>query len=113
MQVLNAADYGVPQNRKRAVFVGFKDDYSFEFPLPFSTSKITAYEALSDLSEEGVPDGSEYSSPASCMYQKYARKNSNGIYNHEIPGESHIPLELRDVKLDYVRKCYEYVFNLK
>lgn len=94
VKVLTASDYGVPQNRRRAVFVGFKDDYSFEFPLPFSTSKITAYEALSDLSEEGVPDGSEYSSPASCMYQKYARKNSNGIYNHEITVHNEKTIEI-------------------
>lgn len=47
-KVLNAADYGVPQNRHRAFFVGFSDpriDYSFPVPthgfadglLPFST----------------------------------------------------------------------------
>jgi DNA (cytosine-5)-methyltransferase 1 len=35
-QVLNAADYGVPQRRERVVFVGFRDDLdvSWSFPPP-------------------------------------------------------------------------------
>ena len=31
-QILMASDYGVPQNRKRAFFVGFKNGTIFEFP---------------------------------------------------------------------------------
>ena len=30
--VLNAADYGLPQHRKRTIVVGIAKDYSFEFP---------------------------------------------------------------------------------
>lgn len=33
-QVLNAADYGVPQLRKRFLLVGARDGTSFEFPVP-------------------------------------------------------------------------------
>lgn len=33
-KVLNAADYGVPQHRKRAFFVGSRDGQSFVFPPP-------------------------------------------------------------------------------
>jgi DNA (cytosine-5)-methyltransferase 1 len=35
-QVLNAADYGVPQRRERVVFVGFRDDtgVAWQFPTP-------------------------------------------------------------------------------
>ncbi len=31
-QVLNAKDYGIPQNRQRIFVVGFKDDVDFKFP---------------------------------------------------------------------------------
>tara|TARA_B100001059_G_C17836263_1_gene588363 strand:- start:5231 stop:6295 length:1065 start_codon:yes stop_codon:yes gene_type:complete len=31
-KVLNAVDYGVPQNRKRAIFIGNKEGYKTEFP---------------------------------------------------------------------------------
>lgn len=33
-KVLIASDYGVPQNRKRAVFVGLLDGSEFSFPIP-------------------------------------------------------------------------------
>lgn len=33
-KVLNAVDYGVPQNRKRAIFIGNNAGYKIEFPQP-------------------------------------------------------------------------------
>ena len=84
VQVLTASDYGVPQNRKRADFVGLADGRSFAFPKPFKTEKVTSYEALCDLTENSVPDGSPYPIKASNDYQRYARKVSTGIYNHNI-----------------------------
>ena len=35
----------------------------------------------------------------------------DGIFNLEIPGESRIPLPLRDAKLAYIRTGYEYLVN--
>lgn len=84
VKVLIASDYGVPQNRRRAVFVGIKDNISFEFPLALLSEKVTSFEALSDLPENSLPDGVSYTSPISCEYQEYVRKGSKGIYNHEI-----------------------------
>jgi DNA (cytosine-5)-methyltransferase 1 len=96
-KILTAADYGVPQIRKRVFFVGlrkdlfhFPNDY-FEFPepthgphgdLPYVTSK----DAIDDLplldnnekGEEGVPYPSEPNNP----YQAMMRKNSKYIFNH-------------------------------
>ena len=34
-----------------------------------------------------------------------------GMFNLEIPGERGIPLELRDAKLAYIRKCYDYLMK--
>jgi len=41
-QVLNAANYGVPQKRERVIIVGVRNDikYRFEFPRPTHSSKI-------------------------------------------------------------------------
>jgi DNA (cytosine-5)-methyltransferase 1 len=36
-QVLNAANYGVPQKRERVVFVGFRDDLDLEWNFPIAT----------------------------------------------------------------------------
>jgi DNA (cytosine-5)-methyltransferase 1 len=35
-QVLNARDFGVPQNRERIYIIGFLDDVDFKFPKPIS-----------------------------------------------------------------------------
>ncbi|MGN0209767.1 MAG: DNA cytosine methyltransferase, partial [Muribaculaceae bacterium] len=53
-KVLVASDYGVPQNRRRAIFVGLRDGKHFIFPTPFATDKVTSEQALSDLPEFSV-----------------------------------------------------------
>ena len=35
----------------------------------------------------------------------------NGIFNLEIPGERGIPLELRDVKIEYIKAFYQYLMK--
>ena len=34
-----------------------------------------------------------------------------GMFNFEIPGESHCPLPIRHAKLDYLKQCYEYLMS--
>ena len=48
--ILNAKDYGVPQNRERCYMVSFLGNYSYEFPNPFPLRKT-----MRDLLEESVP----------------------------------------------------------
>lgn len=81
-KVLTASDYGVPQNRRRAIFVGYKSgDYAF--PKPTVITKVTASQALSDLPEGSLVEGSSYPFPAQSDYQVWARKSSTGVFNHE------------------------------
>lgn len=82
-KVLLASDYGVPQNRKRAVFVGLNNGEHFSFPKPFSTTKVTSEEALSDLPEYSLNDGSEYPSMPKSDYQKLMRLHSTALSNHQ------------------------------
>lgn len=46
-KLLNAANYGVPQNRERVIFVGLRDDITidYQFPNPFA-HRITLREVL-------------------------------------------------------------------
>ena len=83
-KVLMASDFGVPQNRKRAFFVGIKDGNSFEFPQKIDIPKISSQEAISDLPDFSVIDNSKY--PLSCLsdYQKKMRNNSTGLFNHQL-----------------------------
>lgn len=55
-QMLNASDYGVPQDRKRVFFVGMRKDLDlkFQFPKP-AKEKITLGQAISDLKNNVVP----------------------------------------------------------
>lgn len=84
VQVLTASDYGVPQNRRRAVFVGLLDNITFQFPLPLSAPKISTKDALCDLPEGSIEDGSPYTIMPLSEYQRWARHNSQGVYNHNV-----------------------------
>lgn len=57
-QMLNVADYGVPQDRKRVFFVGYRTDLGIEFEFPTPTTlenKISLTKAISDLKDNVLP----------------------------------------------------------
>ncbi len=90
-QILYAPNYGVPQIRKRVVFVGVKANLGeFQYPLPKVEPEkyITCEEAISDLpSLENDNDFSldtvrDYMTKPTTEYQKTMRKNSTKAFNH-------------------------------
>ena len=82
-RILMASDYGVPQNRRRAIFVGFLNGHHFVFPERFTTNKVTAEEAISDLPEQSVVDGNAYPYSPKSAYQELMRRNSTSLFNHQ------------------------------
>jgi DNA (cytosine-5)-methyltransferase 1 len=55
-QVLNAKDYGIPQNRERLFLIGAKEGMNLpSYPLPTTPNPVTCEEALGDL-----PDAEEF-----------------------------------------------------
>ena len=82
-KVLLASDYGVPQNRKRVIFVGTRND-GFEYPDALGTI-ITTEMAISDLptleNELGEIEMPYVSEPQND-YQKRMRKRSHVVLNH-------------------------------
>jgi len=91
VKVLYAPDYGVPQIRKRAFFVGIlNSEDQFEYPMPSFTEDnyVTCEDAIGDLpSLEGETDFSvstvrDYPVEPLTKYQKIMRKNSKRVYNH-------------------------------
>ncbi len=83
-KVLLASDYGVPQNRRRAIFVGMLNGEEFVYPQPTIVQRVTTEQALSDLPQNSLPDGAEYPTAPLSDYQKLIRQGSKGVYNHDI-----------------------------
>lgn len=87
---LLAADYGVPQKRKRMFFVGFRKDIGydyFDFPSPLLNvdNYISTGDAISDLPSLENDLGAElmsYESKPQSEYQELMRMGSDFIYNH-------------------------------
>jgi len=69
--LINAKDFGLPQNRERIFMVGFRENIGFEFPKPLAGGKT-----LRDVLEENV--GEEY-----FLSQKYL----DGLKKHRIRHE--------------------------
>lgn len=90
-QVLYAPDYGVPQIRKRVVFVGILngvDDFKYPEPKFKPEEYVTCEQAICDLPTlENDEDYSlstirEYMTNPTSDYQKIMRKNSSKVFNH-------------------------------
>ncbi len=82
-KILCAADYGVPQSRRRVVFVGLKNGV-FEYPAPLK-KQITCEMALSDLPSLEYELGQEeqnYRTFAENDYQRLMRMRSEKVQNH-------------------------------
>ena len=75
MQLLNAKDYNVPQDRKRVFYVGFREDLgieNFAFPAP-SDKSLSLKDAIWDLRDTAIPSANQ-------------NKTNNGkcsVLNHE------------------------------
>lgn len=94
MQILSSENYGVPQQRRRVIFVGINDnkfptDVEYEYPLPeLFKQPVTCKEAISDL--DFVPDDRvlgeniPYKLPPQSDYQVLMRQGSKSILNHSI-----------------------------
>lgn len=114
-RILNAADYGVPQARRRVFFVGLFRGPMYSFPEPLNGPQVNSFDAISDLPEGSVPDNTAYDEPAKSDYQQMMRMGSEGISNHQVTNHTartisiisqvpdggnykDLPVELRDTR---------------
>lgn len=91
--VLNASSFGVPQRRRRVMFIGILPGYSFAWPKPTHGSNpelkpfVTVGDALlGDLPElEANEFSDEYLGKPTNDYQKFLRGTQKKLLNHQAP----------------------------
>ena len=119
-RIMNAALYGVPQNRERLVIVGNRLGTTFSWPQPSHSNDyksmagarsevirvdplfsnhlpkaITLIESISDLPKIKAGESSEaYTKPPQNEYQKWARKRASTLSMHEATRHSKRMLEI-------------------
>ena len=82
--VLCASDYGVPQNRNRAVIIGKRDGIAPKLPSPNKTT-TTVWDAISDLAFLASGEGDEtqmYPNAPESDYQRTLRGECSVLHNH-------------------------------
>lgn len=111
--ILSAADFGVPQKRRRFIVVGVKNSFTQNITLPEPTDDIkqtTVKEAIEDLEIHAVSTSvsddeqnggikAKMASKNSTTLQKYLR-DSSVIFNHVVP-------ETREIALSRFRSLKE------
>lgn len=93
--ILNAADFGVPQSRERAIFICSKHG-AIALPKPTVTKRTTVREAISDLAylESGEGDfEQDYITEPTSEYQKARREGSTKLYNHKASNHKQVAIE--------------------
>ena len=100
--VLRSADLGVPQLRRRVVFVGHLDQRWFRGPRTThpESKHVSVIDAIGDLPPlEPGQSKTDYESPPATTYQRKMRAGSTGLQGHEaskhpkhlVEAISHIP----------------------
>lgn len=84
-QLVNAKDYGVPQDRERVIIVGFRKDLGIkQFSLPeYTGKKMTLRDALSDLPP--AQEDEICNAPYSSRYMSRNRKRDWDDVSYTIP----------------------------
>lgn len=90
-QVLNAVDYGVPQQRERVILVGFRGENRFEYPTPTHGEGrkpyVTLRDALGDLPAlRSGQTGADYDRAADNEFLRWVRANAGEkLTEHSAP----------------------------
>lgn len=99
-RILKAEEYGVPQERRRVVFMGNRTGEPIVWPEPTHGPGLLPYvtvaDAIGDLPAIGIGEtyrGGSYSSRAMSAYQAELRRGSSHVLNHAAPRLAAINVE--------------------
>ena len=87
-QILNARDYGVLQDRKRVIIIGWQKELPFSFPdIPKTIHSFTTRDILGDVAPlqpgQSVPNG-RYKKRAVPYLEQFRLQNEAGFYTQHI-----------------------------
>ncbi|UOP04165.1 DNA cytosine methyltransferase [Conchiformibius kuhniae] len=94
LKILNAREFGVPQNRERVFIVGMKKQ-TFDFSRLPTGNRVTVADAISDLHFLASGEGAfeqDYKLPENSAYQCEMRQNSRKLFNHQATNHNQIAL---------------------
>lgn len=82
LHFVDAADYGVAQERRRVLYIGFRDDLALDFTLPKETStRLTLRDAIADLAATAVPAlARNHHNPAALNNNEYFVGGYSSLY---------------------------------
>lgn len=93
--VLNAADFGVPQSRERAIFICSKHG-PISLPKATVSKRTTVRDAIGDLAYLESGEGNfeqDYITEAQSPYQRQIREGSLKLYNHKASNHKQIAID--------------------
>ena len=93
--ILNAADFGVPQSRERAIFICSKHG-AISLPKPIVTKYVTVRDAIEDLAYLESGQGAfeqEYTTKPKSKYQVKIRGKSTKLYNHKASNHKKVAID--------------------
>lgn len=77
-------------NKLKALHIANNEGVTDQHMMPFTRGNVDFVEVVKALKEIGYI----------------------GLFNLEIPGERRAPIEIRDLKLDYIKKIYQYLMKV-
>ena len=92
-KLLNAAEYGVPQQRERTIFIGTRTDVKIRYPKKTHTltgekdllPALTLWDAIGDLPQSDNEEIKEYTCEPKNNYQRKIRNGALTLANHKPP----------------------------
>lgn len=92
-RLLNAAEYGVPQQRERTIFIGTRLDIKIRYPEKTHSltgeagykKALTLWDAIGDLPQSDTEEIKLYTEQPKNDFQKFIRNGAAELVNHKPP----------------------------
>ncbi len=104
--ILNAADFGVPQSRERAIFICSKHG-AISLPKPTVNKYVTVRDAIEDLAYLESGQGAfeqDYIKEPKSEYQIKIRGKSTKLYNHKASNHKQVAIDKLKLNSSGARK---------